>query len=690
MRSLLAVALALAAFLVVPAFAQAPDPDAAAPAASPAANRTAKPLPPPGIAIPEADRAELATAVSAFGHEIAALRGSPATFRPDLLPDVEIFHKAVDWALRHDEFHDRKELAVARELLAEGRARAAALREGRAPWTSKTGLVVRGFRSALDGSVQPFGMVVPETWQGTGDELPRATWVWNHGRGDTLSELAFLAQRRRNAGDFAPTNTFVLHPYGRFCNATKFAGEIDVFEALAAARRAYPVDPRRLVNAGFSMGGASAWHLAVHHPDFWAASHPGAGFAETAEYAGALAPGRTPPPWWEQVLWRWYDATVAVANLRRHPVLAYHGSDDKQGQATAIMKRFAALEDVDIRHFIGPATGHKYEPETRRRIAAEIDGILRDVPPLDAAPREVRFVTHSLVYPRADWITVTGLERHWERAEITGRVLPPADGANPRLHLATRGISRLRLDPPPRIGTQPPPARYAVVIDDQTLPPIPVVPTTFARTAGRWALEVAPAPGAPTPLRKAPGLCGPIDHAFLSAFLFVQPTGQPLSPELDAWTRRELAHAVRQWRALFRGDAPVRADVDVSPDDIASRHLVLWGDPQSNAVLRRLADRLPVKWTAAGVEFGGRTYAPGHVPILIFPNPLDPRRYVVLNSGFTFSRAIGTGTNSQQTPKLPDWAIVDIHAPPDDRFPGRVVDAGFFDEEWQFTSVRPR
>ena len=36
----------------------------------------------------------------------------------DPLPDVEIFHKAVDWALRYDEFHDVKQVGTARLLLA--------------------------------------------------------------------------------------------------------------------------------------------------------------------------------------------------------------------------------------------------------------------------------------------------------------------------------------------------------------------------------------------------------------------------------------------------------------------------------------------------------------------------------------------------------------------------------------------
>ena len=65
---------------------------------------------------------------------------------------------------------------------------------------------------------------------------------------------------------------------------------------------------------------------------------------------------------------------------------------------------------------------------------------------------------------------------------------------------------------------------------------------------------------------------------------------------------------------------------------------------------------------------GGRALpAATHAPILIFPNPLNPKKYVVLNSGFTFREA--DFFNARQTPKLPDYAIVDITAPPDARFP---------------------
>ena len=71
-----------------------------------------------------------------------------------------------------------------------------------------------------------------------------------------------------------------------------------------------------------------------------------------------------------------------------------------------------------------------------------------------------------------------------------------------------------------------------------------------------------------------------------------------------------------------------------------------------------------------------------HVPILIYPNPLNPKRYVVLNSGFTF-REYDYLNNARQVPKLPDWAVVDVSTPPSSRWPGKVVAADFFNDRWE-------
>ncbi len=89
----------------------------------------------------------------------------------------------------------------------------------------------------------------------------------------------------------------------------------------------------------------------------------------------------------------------------------------------------------------------------------------------------------------------------------------------------------------------------------------------------------------------------------------------------------------------------------------------MWGDPASNAVLAKIADKLPIRWDKDGVRLGDKTYEAGHhVPVLIYPNPLNPKRYIVLNSGFTF-REYDYLNNARQVPKLPDFAVVDIAVP---------------------------
>jgi hypothetical protein len=110
---------------------------------------------------------------------------------------------------------------------------------------------------------------------------------------------------------------------------------------------------------------------------------------------------------------------------------------------------------------------------------------------------------------------------------------------------------------------------------------------------------------------------------------------------------------------------------------------VLWGDPASNAVLTKILPRLPLQWTSEKITLGKLSVpAATHAPVMIYPNPLNPNKYVVLNSSFTFRRG-SSQTNSQQTPKLPDWALIDLQTPPGPTAPGGVVDAGFFGENWE-------
>ena len=87
-------------------------------------------------------------------------------------------------------------------------------------------------------------------------------------------------------------------------------------------------------------------------------------------------------------------------------------------------------------------------------------------------------------------------------------------------------------------------------------------------------------------------------------------------------------------------------------------------------------------------DVGSESLAAGHhVPVLIYPNPLNPKRYVVLNSGFTF-REYDYLNNARQVPKLPDFAVVDIDVPVSARGGGGHCAAGFFNEQWGLPAAK--
>jgi pimeloyl-ACP methyl ester carboxylesterase len=641
-----------------------------------------RPVPPPGIEVPSEKREALHEGLLSLEKAIQEIRADKSVTPESraCLPDVEICHKAVRDALKHNEFFKPGEIDFAIQLLELGRERAESLKKNGTPWTGQTGFVFRGYRSRIDGSVQPYGLEIPSTYD---FESPAATRLdfWFHGRGETLSEVAFLQQRHSGrGGKINPDNAIVLHPYGRYSNANKFAGEEDLFEALEHAQQDYRIDEDRIFVRGFSMGGAACWQFAVHYADRWAGAQPGAGFSETPDFLKTFQGETLNPTWWEEKLWRWYDATHWVVNLTNTPTIAYSGEIDRQKQAADQMVAAAEKEGLNLLHLIGPDTAHKLHPETLEEIESRLESISSQgrqrVPPV------VRFVTFTLRYNRMHWVQVDALTEHWEEGRIEA-VLENESG----LAIETKGVEAFSLHFDS--GTCPLDLLKAPVVklDGQMVEASRVVSDRswnvyFRKTNGTWKASASPIPTNHS-LSKTHRLQGPIDDAFTGSFVILSPDSEGSNPSVSEWTTTEQAHAIEHWRKQFRGDARVKNAKDISDEDMAQHHLVLWGAPDSNSMIGKLMSDLPATWTREKLMIGDRTFdAAHHTLALIYPNPLNPERYIVLNSGFTY-REYDYLNNARQTPKLPDWAVIDLREPASSRYPGKIVAAGFFDENWQ-------
>jgi dienelactone hydrolase len=657
----------IAALTPAPAFADGPKDNIAT---------KVRPIPPAGVEIPTADRKELETGVKDLE---AAIKQIP-NMTDARFADAQIFVKAVDWALRYNEFQDVHEVAKAKALLKEGRERAEQLAAGKAPWETASGLVVRGYKSKIDGSVQPYGLVVPETI-GDKKSAPHPLDIWFHGRNEAYTELNFIDERNHSRGQFTPPNTIVLHPYGRYCNASKFAGETDLFEAIKSVSERYAIDPNRICVRGFSMGGASTWHTAVHFAGQWCAANPGAGFAETTEFLRIFQNEIIQPTDYEKKLLHWYDSTDWAGNLFNCPTVAYSGEIDTQKQAADMMQKAMEREGLKLTYIIGPNTKHAYHPESAKIVSKLMADLVAKG--RNETPKEVHFTTYTLKYNTQDWIIVDALQEHWLRADVVAKIT----GTN-TIEIKTKNVAGLSIalptgESPEHIDLSKP---GSVTIDGDKIEfgksaaPDFIYYHGFRRNAdGKWVYSQKEGEG----LAKQHDLQGPIDDAFMDSFIFVTPSGHSRNPKVENWVTGESQRAITEWRRQFRGDARVTSDTQLTDAEIAGANVVLWGDPTSNAVLHRIADKLPIHWDEKEIIVGDQKFpTDNHALILICPNPLNPRHYVVLNSGFTY-REYDYLNNARQVAKLPDWAVVNLDTPPDTQKPGKIVAADFFDEFWK-------
>ncbi len=648
-----------------------------------------KQLPPPGIKIDADRRTSLRQRVDQLQLQIDQL----ATTSGDAdqwQHDVEVLVRAVKLALDQNLFFKTTHVDAAAKLLVEATRRIEAVRHGDRGLklmglsdqpSDDRQLIVGGFVSQIDGSVQPYGLVVPAGYVATNRSDQRLD-VWLHGRGDTKTEVPFLFERMTKKGQYAPADTFVLHPFGRHCNAFKFAGERDVYEAMDRVGELIAVDRTRLAIRGFSMGGAGCWHFAVHDPGRWFAANPGAGFVDTIKYQGWDKNGE---PYaiddTRRRLMLWYDVLPWVTNLKNTNTIAYSGEVDKQRQAADRVWDASRANGFDWNYVIGKGMGHKIDTAS----AKKIDETLAQwaAQPARSPRREIDLTTYTLRYNRLDWLQITGLEKHWNAARVRGQFAGDSE-----VKLTTSGVTRLKLDFR-ESGWPSKPVNLSLDIDGQPLTVedwdrAPGIQCEVILQDDRWSVVQQ----VDDSLRKRPGLQGPIDDAFCDRFLFVVPSRPAKHGAVQRWIDREIKYAQQRWRRLMRGKVNVVRDTALTEEQIDSCHLICFGDFSSNRYLASVSAGLPISWTSDRLQVGSKTFDPStHAAAFCFPNPRNPQRYVVVNSGMTF-REFSNVSNSRQIAMLPDWAVLNVAAAEDGIFAGEVVADGFFDEQWKLPPAK--
>lgn len=636
--------------------------------------------------------------VSSLRDQLAALRRA----HPDPHPDAGIFLNGADYALRYEPSLDAEQLALVERTILRGRQRLEAIARGQTPWRQRVGFTVRGFRSRVDGSPQPMGVMLPRGFDPS--KKHRLDCVLHGSVGSrAMSYIRFLVwfdtgdehgdHLRGLARPSIPDDPWVeINPFGRAETCYRFSGETDILEAIDAACDEYPLDRERVVLRGFSMGASGAWHVGLKQPDRFTVLAPYAGYVDTHLFS------RTPidsfvrvdelPEHQERALVL-NDAYRYALNVGVVPTYAAIGAKDIfHDYAHPLMEKAVADEGLKLVNLVSPQTGHTPDPAVR---AEQIRLVAQSVEPgTNHAPRKLRFITWTLKYARCHWLQITGLGRHYERT-----VFDAALGDEGLLLVReTTNITRFAIAPEAWASVNPP-TRRGIRIHDQTIDlghaPGPI---EFERRGEGWAIVGAGSASSPE-VRKRPGVQGPIDDAFMSAFLCVRGTGTPWNPAVADYAAASLRRFADEWSRYWRAELPIKDDRDVTANDARQHHLALFGDPGNNSWIARALPTLRrsgLEWSSRRVTLGEHDGdAANHTPALIQPSPFEGAagRYVVINSGHTCHHPDIGRINYLIYPRLGDWALLrvggTVPADPRDPLDESVVAVGFCDEAWRVT-----
>jgi len=445
------------------------------------------------------------------------------------------------------------------------------------------------FSSAVDRSQQPYAIYVPRNLE-PGREYPLVVSLHSEDSDHRLNLAQMLGPPARSGFSASALNPplrdvpfIVACPLARGSMGYQGIAEQDVYDMLADVERRFPVDPDRVYLTGISMGGGAALRLAMTRPDLWAAVAP--------LCADAL-PG----------------ADELAGNLLDVPVRLFHGDLDPIVPVTSSRAWQKRLLDVGVpaSYFEFPAVRHNvWDAVYRNGAVLDWFASVRRNP----SPERVRFATRSYQYSSAYWLHIdsltpgtlatidarrTAAEIRVETANVDGFTIWGGAAA-----------ARVVID-----GS-------AVLVQGAPKAARPPAILAFHKTAAGWR------PGPAAPSGKRAGAEGPMVAAVSSRHIYVYGTlGTHTADELEG--RRQVARDAAAWstaRSHLSIQLPVKADTEVTAEDLDSANLVLFGTARTNSLIAQFASRFPLALAPDAADYG-----------LLFIFPIGAR-YALVNSG---------------------------------------------------------
>lgn len=559
--------------------------------------------------------------------------------------------------------------------------------DGQTALPDQTGMFELAYVSEIDDSAQPYFVTVPETYD---KAKPHPLIVYLHGYAPELDKVNWWSEgvmRNTQLNERAAANGWLAaYCFGRANTDFQGIGEADVLRVVEEMKRLFSVDPDRVFLTGLSMGGLGAWTIAAHYPQVFAGTIPISGradfylwqvlssqwgfdtsrpvpFDEMKQYAARLSP-------FQRWLFEGDFARPLVENLRNVPVLMLHGDRDHLDKVAQSRMMAQLLKERGYEHRYDEIQGGDHWIGYERAFADDrVFDWMRDRT-REPWPKRVTYKTYYLRYNRAYWVTIDELTTWGKPASVDAHVVSPGE-----VEIKTENVAQLTLSLGDKLAPAGKPVSVTLNGAAKTYP--------FPKD-GRLVLR--PSSKSRPALVKRHALTGPIKDAYLSPFTMVYGTAGP--PEAAARSKRNAHAAARDWEAFAKAWPRVKADEHVSEGETRAQNLILFGTPATNLILKKIADKLPIQIAEHSFTVGEQTFGSDDVGLaMIYPNPLNAERYVVVYSGQPWGEGLPF---NHKFDLLPDYIIFSseyesglISAPYAGRGPNKHVCAGLFDANWK-------
>ena len=474
-----------------------------------------------------------------------------------------------------------------------------AMKEGPLALSAMTGYRQMAYRSDIDDSIQPYSLYLPANYS---PDRKYSLIVAAHGySGDDYDGGNHLAA-------LMPEDFIIVSVFGRGDVYYQSVGEQDALDVMDRIMERYPIDETRVYLTGNSMGGLGTWRIGTLYADR---------FAAIAPYCG-------------------WTGTVFMENLGNTKTYVVHGDADPTVPVQfdrACVKELQRL-GYDVTYVEIPNGSHSawtewskiYPPKT----ILEVFRAARKNP----SPEKLAATINNVRYGKYYWITVNELDTRGALVQPSFTVPMSYYSYYPALPEPGRFEALRSEDGSIRISTERINAFSVDLImaamNGKTAEEITVDGTVVKIPLGTKVIHLAKNSKAQWGIDTRFGSeelprheGGGIADLFTNPLILVYGTqNAEQSPVLEAAARELADWSIRPNISIGVkcGSFTVKADTELTKEELASHHLLLFGTPEENSVSALFSNELQTYYQDGDIFIDGKKFTENGL-CLTMPNP---------------------------------------------------------------------